>query len=397
MIQLDRHIEILLLDNDCVIVPGFGGFMAHHVCARFDDEMGVYLPPIRQLGFNAQLTLNDSVLVQSYIEAYDISYPEALRKIEDEVNELQQKMQNEGSCELMGVGTLRYNDEGRVEFIPCEAGILTPELYGLDSVELSLLTNMVSGDTPVRSELSGLTSVPKPEKSISPNSADAVEHKRGDKDERTITIRVSTLKRVGVAAATILALVGFGIPFGQMIQPELNKSNIEGVFSNLLPQPEATPAKAEHKPTRRTVYVYKSKPAPKAEETAEAKDEMIDIYSLKPTENTATVETAAEAKTIDAKTPESAKPEAKAEVKAKTEPQNYYSIVLASRVTKANADDYVVKLKASGLKEAEAVTRHNKTKVIYGHYASESEARAALSNLRGSNTAFSDSWITEVK
>lgn len=390
MIQLDRHIEILLLDNDCVIVPGFGGFMAHHVCARFDDEMGVYLPPIRQLGFNAQLTLNDSVLVQSYIEAYDISYPEALRKIEDEVNELQQKMQNEGSCELMGVGTLRYNDEGRVEFIPCEAGILTPELYGLDSVELSLLTNMVSGDTHVRSELSGLTSVPKPEKSISPNSADAVEHKRGDKDERTITIRVSTLKRVGVAAATILALVGFGIPFGQMIQPELTKSNIEGVFSNLLPQPEAAPAKAEHKPTRRTVYVYKTKPAPKAVETAEAKDDMVDIYSLKPTDNTATAETAAEAKT-----PETAKPEAKAEVKA--EPQNFYSIVLASRVTKANADDYVVKLKARGLKEAEAITRNNKTKVIYGHYASESEAHAALSSLRGSNTAFSDSWITEVK
>lgn len=390
MIQLDRHIEILLLDNDCVIVPGFGGFMAHHVCARFDDEMGVYLPPIRQLGFNAQLTLNDSVLVQSYIEAYDISYPEALRKIEDEVNELQQKMQNEGSCELMGVGTLRYNDEGRVEFIPCEAGILTPELYGLDSVELSLLTNMVSGDTHVRSELSGLTSVPKPEKSISPNSADAVEHKRGDKDERTITIRVSTLKRVGVAAATILALVGFGIPFGQMIQPELTKSNIEGVFSNLLPQPEASPAKAEHKPTRRTVYVYKTKPAPKAVETAEAKDDMVDIYSLKPTDNTATAEP-----TADAKTTEAAKPEAKAEVKA--EPQNFYSIVLASRVTKANADDYVVKLKARGLKEAEAITRNNKTKVIYGHYASESEAHAALSSLRGSNTAFSDSWITEVK
>ena len=30
VIELERHIEILLLDNDCVIVPGLGGFMAHH-------------------------------------------------------------------------------------------------------------------------------------------------------------------------------------------------------------------------------------------------------------------------------------------------------------------------------------------------------------------------------
>ena len=40
MIELERHIEILLLSNDCVIVPNFGGFMAHHVDARYDDEDG---------------------------------------------------------------------------------------------------------------------------------------------------------------------------------------------------------------------------------------------------------------------------------------------------------------------------------------------------------------------
>ena len=28
VIELQRHIEILLLDNDCVIVPDFGGFVA---------------------------------------------------------------------------------------------------------------------------------------------------------------------------------------------------------------------------------------------------------------------------------------------------------------------------------------------------------------------------------
>ena len=40
MIEIQRHIEILLLDNDCVIVPGFGGFMAHHVAARYDENDG---------------------------------------------------------------------------------------------------------------------------------------------------------------------------------------------------------------------------------------------------------------------------------------------------------------------------------------------------------------------
>ena len=41
VIELERHIEILLLSNDCVIVPDFGGFMAHHVDAHYDKQEGV--------------------------------------------------------------------------------------------------------------------------------------------------------------------------------------------------------------------------------------------------------------------------------------------------------------------------------------------------------------------
>ena len=31
---------------DCVIVPGFGGFIAHHVDARYDEDDRLWLPPI---------------------------------------------------------------------------------------------------------------------------------------------------------------------------------------------------------------------------------------------------------------------------------------------------------------------------------------------------------------
>ena len=103
VIELERHIEILLLDNDCVIVPGLGGFTAHHVEARYDEADGVFLPPLRTLGFNPQLKINDSLLVQSYIEAYDISYPEALRRIESEVDELCQRLANDGYYEMTDI------------------------------------------------------------------------------------------------------------------------------------------------------------------------------------------------------------------------------------------------------------------------------------------------------
>ena len=55
MIELARHIEILLLENDCVIIPDFGGFIAHYQPARYIKEENLYLPPVRTIGFNPQL------------------------------------------------------------------------------------------------------------------------------------------------------------------------------------------------------------------------------------------------------------------------------------------------------------------------------------------------------
>ena len=88
MLRIDRHIEILLLENDCIIVPGLGGFVAYYSEASYDETENLYLPPCRIVGFNPVLKMNDSLLAQSYIETYDLSYPEAVREIELEVNHI---------------------------------------------------------------------------------------------------------------------------------------------------------------------------------------------------------------------------------------------------------------------------------------------------------------------
>lgn len=136
MIRLARHIEILLLGNECVIVPNLGGFVAHRVVARYDGDEELFLPPYRTLGFNPMLKMNDSLLAQSYVEAYDLSYPEAVSAIEDEVREMLRIMGNTGSYELENLGRLFYDHDGKMNFEPCEAGILTPQFYAFSSFEM---------------------------------------------------------------------------------------------------------------------------------------------------------------------------------------------------------------------------------------------------------------------
>ena len=194
MIELDRHIEILLLSNDCVIVPGLGGFMAHHVDARFDEADGTFLPPLRTLGFNPRLTMNDSLLVQSYIEAFDISYPEALRRIEAEVEELRQHLESEDCYELNGLGTLRLNNDGNLEFEPCEAGILTPDFYGLSTFELMPLATEEPKATESNEETLDETE-------LTEEPADSA-----------ITIKMSWLRNAVAVAAAVLAFFMISTP-----------------------------------------------------------------------------------------------------------------------------------------------------------------------------------------
>ena len=96
MLELSKHIECLLLSNNCVIVPRLGGFVAQYTQAEHPADEDCLLPPRRTVGFNPLLTHNDGLLVQSYMQTYEASYPETLRIIEEAVDEIKAVLRNKG-------------------------------------------------------------------------------------------------------------------------------------------------------------------------------------------------------------------------------------------------------------------------------------------------------------
>ncbi len=137
MIELGKHIAYLLPNHHCVIVPGLGGFVTQYTSARYAKEEGILYPPYRSIGFNPQLTINDGLLVQSYMGLYETNYPEAMRLIEQDVAEIKLEMQQTGKHELHGIGSLRWLMNGSIGFEPHKAGIPTPEFYGLSTLNVS--------------------------------------------------------------------------------------------------------------------------------------------------------------------------------------------------------------------------------------------------------------------
>lgn len=377
MIEINRHIEILLLSNDCVIVPGFGGFMAHHVDARYDGTDNMFLPPLRTVGFNPQLTMNDSLLVLSYVETYDMSYPEALRRIEDEVAEIRQTLENEGKYEVDNVGILSLNEDGNIEFEPYEAGILTPDFYGLGGFDMMPVAQLTAGEEAnANKTATGKTAAPttesKPNANLVEMPAKPMQKEKeaavnnsvfinDDEKEETsaefISIRKSWLRNLAAACIAIIAFFTISTPLGA---PTMQKSQIDtGMLNRIMPK--------------------------EIDQMKKAKELVVNG------DGTKLMETSENAAQTAGSTAQNANQDTELSL-----PSTYYSIVLASRVTKHNAANYAERLQGKGFKQARVLITENNVKVIYGTYNSESEAHAALKNLRD-NEAFADGWITKVK
>lgn len=237
MINIDRHIEILLLENDCVIVPGLGGFVAHFAEARYDISDRLFLPPFRTIGFNPVLRLNDSLLAQSYIEAYDVSYPEAMQRIEDEVDHINKVLDEEGSIELNGLGRLTKTDSSKILFEPYEGGLLTPQFYALNSYEIATITK---AEEPVAIVETTIEEEPTKAKIISIDT-----NKQG---EKRLSVSLKAIKEVSVAAAIIAFIFIAG--FASQTQHGLNDQTVKsGMFANLFDSSEVSDSNTAFHPT----------------------------------------------------------------------------------------------------------------------------------------------------
>ena len=60
--QLSPYIKDLLYRYECVIIPGFGAFLANYTSATIDADSSTFYPPGKTISFNIQLQTNDGLL-----------------------------------------------------------------------------------------------------------------------------------------------------------------------------------------------------------------------------------------------------------------------------------------------------------------------------------------------
>ena len=139
---LSRMVKELILDQDRVVLPGLGTFVAEMVPAAFSDRGYTVNPPYRKLYFRHRLD-EDNSLARLYSISNNISLELAESILTDFLNELRQVLKEKKVVVFPGLGRLRATKENNFFFVPDEDLDIYPEGIGLEPV--SMKTHQESG------------------------------------------------------------------------------------------------------------------------------------------------------------------------------------------------------------------------------------------------------------
>ncbi|MCJ7446460.1 MAG: SPOR domain-containing protein [Bacteroidales bacterium] len=131
--DITPFIRELLFGHDCVIVPGFGGFLGNYTPARIDRNTGTFYPPVKQISFNSNLNHNDGLLVGRISESLKLNYGDARNIAEEFASALHKKLERGEKVVFDNIGTFINNQEGNVQFEPARDVNYHLDSYGLES------------------------------------------------------------------------------------------------------------------------------------------------------------------------------------------------------------------------------------------------------------------------
>lgn len=211
-IMITKAITDLLYHNECVVIPGFGGFVRSNTSSSINTQRSEIIPPNSRLMFNDAIKNNDGLLYHYISIINNCAYSESKQLVDNWVITNVGKLQKKQAIILDGLGYLKYGSQGNIEFVPNMQANYNINSFGLPNLKLY----------PVRHVPVETVSEPVVAKTVTfkPNN-----------------VALETLKW----AAVLLPFVGLGIAAGINNKP-INKflNNQTGLFSWVVSTPGKT-------------------------------------------------------------------------------------------------------------------------------------------------------------
>lgn len=116
--DIKAFVRELLFSHDCVIIPGFGGFIGNYSPAGIDRLSGLFHPPVKSISFNVKIRHNDGLLISKISLAKGLNYGDSRRLVEEFAADLNRKLARGEKAIFDHIGTIYANNEHRLQFEP---------------------------------------------------------------------------------------------------------------------------------------------------------------------------------------------------------------------------------------------------------------------------------------
>lgn len=338
MNYLAKHIETLVGQHECVIVPHFGGFVAQVQSAYSTDSGDTFMPPTHTVGFNSKLLGNDGILVQSYMEVHGLSESDAKRLLQSDILDMRKALLYQGVYDLGRLGVLKQDEDGEIAFWP-NNGWTAPELFGLETLDFERIDS-------------------ERETESNPQQTFAEKQTETQKDHITVHINRRMLHTAISVAAAILLFFMVSTPVNTNTWNRCQALLAQDILSSAL----------KFMPRMETGLAISA-----------------DSAAITLTQNNITAKS-------DSK---SSAPQATVQ-----EPSNAiteeFAVVIASAIPEANARDYVEHLQRKGFPDATLHKHGAMVRVLFRGFTSETEALEKLSALQ-KHAEFRHAWVLQMK
>ena len=133
--DITAFIRELLFSHDCVIVPGFGGFIGNYTSARIDKGTSTFYPPVKKISFNRNLNNNDGLLAGRISGSLKVNYKDALNLVEEFAASVRKRLEKGEKVVFDNIGSFTCSQEGNIQFDPEYSVNYHLDSYGLESFQ----------------------------------------------------------------------------------------------------------------------------------------------------------------------------------------------------------------------------------------------------------------------
>lgn len=133
--SVEQSIRELLFEQECVVLPGFGGFITNYKSAEINYITNILTPPTKAISFNRQLRNDDGILTHAYSSLNNVPYKDAQIAVREWVNKLDEAIKTDKQYTLKGIGAFEWNTENStIQFKSVNTENFLAESYGFQPV-----------------------------------------------------------------------------------------------------------------------------------------------------------------------------------------------------------------------------------------------------------------------